>query len=187
MPATPHNHGKAAIMVGSGSGGALEFLGYTRNGADVTTEGFWIDVPGDELGGDSGPPIEIQYIAEMARVRLEMTKWDAVVLNKVMKRINLATKGTGILGEPGTFIFMNNYHFRLTVASPTDPRNYYIAIPRAPTQRNMGVRFAMKVMEFDCYANAQGVLWDNNVTGTIPSQAMQSQFSQPAVGPAAAA
>jgi hypothetical protein len=69
MTATPQNHGKATIRVNTGSAGVLETVGYTRNGADLTTEGFWIDVPGDENGGDSGPPIEIQYVGEMARVR----------------------------------------------------------------------------------------------------------------------
>ena len=46
-----------------------ELLGYTRNGADTTKEAYWLDVPGDENGGDDGPPIDVQYLGEIARVR----------------------------------------------------------------------------------------------------------------------
>ncbi len=163
MAATPQNHGKALIQVGTGSSGALETVGYTRNGADLTTEGFWIDVPGDENAGDSGPPIEIQYVGEMARVRIELTKFDQAIIDKIMRKLNTNSKTAGTIATPGTFVFMNNYAFRLLINTPTEPRNFPISVPRAPTQRNMGVRFAMKVLEFDCYQNSDGVLW-NKVT-----------------------
>ena len=160
MPATVHNHGLALIQVGTGSAGALETLGYTRNGADVSEEGFWIDVPGDENGGDSGDPIDIQYIGEMARVRLELTKFDQVILAKVMKRLNEDAKTAGTVGTVGHFVFLNASEFRLVINTPTDPKNFLRAVPRAPTQRNMGTRFTMKVVEFDCYKNSNGVLYN---------------------------
>lgn len=160
MTATVHNHGKATIKVDTGSSNALETLGYTRNGADVSEEGFFIDVPGDENGGDSGDPIDIQYIGEMARVRLELTKFDQTVLGKVMRRMNDALKTAGTIGTVGRFMFLNGLHFRLVIDSPTDPKNFYRAIPRAPTNRNMGTRFTMKVIEFDCYKNENGVLYN---------------------------
>ena len=63
-----HVAGLALIKISFGGSGYLE-LGYTRNGADITHEGFFLDVPGDENGGDEGPPIEIQFLGEIARVR----------------------------------------------------------------------------------------------------------------------
>ena len=50
-------------------GGAQASLGYTRNGVDITFEGFFLDVMGDETGGDDGPPIDRQYLGEIARIR----------------------------------------------------------------------------------------------------------------------
>jgi hypothetical protein len=161
MTATVHNHGKAQIKVGTGSEGALEILGYTRNGADVTEEGFFIDVPGDENGGDAGDPIDIQYLGEMARVRIELTKFDTSVVDKVQARLNTA-KTRGEIGTPGFFIFLNDVAFRLLINSPNNPQNFLRAVPRAPTQRNMGVRFTMIVMEFDCYKNDNGVLYNSS-------------------------
>lgn len=164
MAATPHNHGKATIKVNTGASAALETLGFTRNGGDVSEEAFWIDVPGDENGGDSGDPIDIQYIGEMARVRLELTKFDQAVLTKVMKRLNAAGKTAGTVGTVGRFVFLNSEFFRLVIDTPTDPKNFVRAVPRAPTNRNMGTRFTMKVIEFDCYKNDSGVLYDNTVS-----------------------
>lgn len=164
MATNPHNHGLATILVNTGSAGALETLGFTRNGADVSEEGFWIDVPGDENGGDSGDPIDIQYIGEMARVRLEFTKFDQAVLTKVMKRRLSATKTAGTVDTPGRFVFLNSEAFRLVVNTPTDPKNFLRALPRAPTQRNMGTRFTMKVLEFDCYKDGSGVLYNSTVS-----------------------
>jgi hypothetical protein len=134
MTATVHNHGKATISVDTGGGNTLEILGYTRNGADVTEEGFFVDVPGDENGGDAGDPIDIQYIGEMARVRLEMTKLDVAVMNKVMARLNLpgAPKSRGAIGTPGYFMFLNGAHLRGSlINTPTDPQNF---LPRRPAR-----------------------------------------------------
>lgn len=163
MAATVHNHGKATIKVNTGTSDALEIVGYTRNGADVSEEGFWIDVPGDENGGDSGDPIDIQYLGEMARVRIELTKFDQAVLSKVMKRLKDVAKVEGTVATPGTFVFLNSLAFRLVIDSPTNPKNFLRAVPRAPTQRNMGTRFTTKVLEFDCYKDANGVLHNSVV------------------------
>jgi hypothetical protein len=165
MAITVHNHGLASIKVGTGSAGALEALGFTRNGADVSEEGFWIDVPGDQLAGDSGPPIDIQYVGEMARVRLELTKFDTAILAKVMKRLNEVAKVTGAHGTIGRFLFLNALTYRLVIDTPTEPKNFLRAVPRAPTQRNMGTRFTMKVLEFDCYADDSGVIYNAVTTG----------------------
>ncbi len=167
MTATVHNHGKAQIKLSTGSGNSLEILGYTRNGADVSEEGFWIDVPGDENGGDAGDPIDVQYIGEMARVRIELTKFDTAVLNKVQARINnpSSPKTRGAIGTVGIFMFANALTYRLLINTATDPQNFVRCIPRAPTQRNMGTRFTMAVVEFDCYKNDSGVLYNSDVTG----------------------
>ena len=66
--------GLATIKIAAAVGSPLYTLGYTQNGAFITTEGYTVNVPGDENGGDDGPPIEIQSLGETARVRLEFTK-----------------------------------------------------------------------------------------------------------------
>jgi hypothetical protein len=82
------------------------------------------------------------------------------VIDKIMRKLNTTLKTAGTVYTAGTFVFMNSLHFRLLISTPTEPRNFYVAVPSGADQRNMGVRFAMKVLEFDCYQNENGVLWD---------------------------
>lgn len=158
MASTPRVAGAAQIKVGTGSDGALEELGYTRNGADIADEAYWLDIPGDENGGDAGPPIEIQYIGQTARVRLELTKYDTAVADKIACRVR-----GGTVGQPaaaGTLVFANSYDFRVLVNSPSYPQNFTRCVPRAPIEINKGTRFAVLVLEFEAYKDGNGVLYN---------------------------
>jgi hypothetical protein len=132
MAAIVQAYGLATIKVDCGAG--LETLGYTRNGAEENYEAFWIDVPGDQHGGDQGPPIEVQYLGEIARIRLEMTKYDEAVLDKVKARLRSGTAGT--VGTPGTLMFAGSKYIRVLIHSVSEPRNFPIAIVRSALAHN---------------------------------------------------
>lgn len=143
-------------------GGSLETLGYTRNGAEPTEEAFFIDVPGDENGGDEGPPIEIQYMGQIARIRVELTKFDVAVLAKVRKRIHTATLGTP--ATAGTLMFAGTKDFRLLLHSPNDPRNFPRVICRGAIESNNGTKWQSWSMEFEAHKDANGVLENTTTT-----------------------
>ena len=142
-------------------------LGFTRNGAEIRHEAHFADIPGDENGGDEGPPIEIVHLGEMVRVRLELTKYDATQALNVMARV----KG-GVAGQPpaaGTLMFANNKHRRVTLdtrigGNSTVPANFPRCIVREPIELNKGTKFSTLVIEFTAYKDPYtGVLWDANV------------------------
>lgn len=160
MAATVNNGGLASIKVDYGSGLAL--AGYTRNGADISEDVNMTDVPGDENGGDEGPPIEIQIMGETARVRLEMTKWDATVIAAIKARIRGGTAGTP--PTAGTMIFSGSKDFRLLVHSVNLPFNFPRAVPRSAIEMNNGTKYATMVIEFTCYKDANGVLYNQTTT-----------------------
>lgn len=148
-----------------------ELLGYTRNGADSTNEAFWLDVPGDQNGGDDGPPIDIQYLGEIVRVRLELTKWNETVADKIRARVKGATAGAP--AEVGTLMGRDSKSVRLTIDAPNLPRNYPRAIPRMPIEMNRGTKFSTLVCEFECHRDGYyeeggesgtGVLYDKTVS-----------------------
>jgi len=143
-----------------------EILGYTRNGADITKEAFFLDVPGDEHGGDDGPPIEIQYLGELCRVRLEMTKYDNTVADAVRRRCKDQTAGqpysNGVLA--GELMFGDAQYVRLTIDCPRQPRNFPVAVPRQPIELNRGTKYSTLICEFECHRNqSTGILYDANV------------------------
>lgn len=159
--------GLADIQVDTGTSNTMERLGFTRNGVDVTNEGFFLDVPGDERGGDDGPPIDVIQMGEIARIRIEMTKYDQTIVDKVRARVygNIVAAGVLSPSPAGTLMFGNS--FRLLINSVNDPRNYLIAFPRMPHERNFGTKWATLVMEFEAHENAAGVLENADITGAV--------------------
>jgi hypothetical protein len=138
-----------------GSQAANSILGYSRNGIDITHEGFFLDVPGDYYGGDDGPPIEIQYLGEISRVRMELTKWDMAVLAAVRARIRGNASVPGTLNTAGRLMFAGDEFFGLLIDVPDDAYRigWDIAIPRMPIEENRGTKFSTLIMEWECHGN----------------------------------
>jgi hypothetical protein len=153
-----HIAGAALIKVGTGSAGALEELGYTRNGANIRPEGYFLNVPGDQNGGDDGPPIEVIYMGETARVRIELTKFDSAIADKIACRVRGGTAGTP--AAAGTAMFAGDYTVRVLVSTTNAPINFLRCIPREPVEINKGTKFSTLVFEFEAHKNAAGVLYN---------------------------
>jgi hypothetical protein len=154
--------GLAEVYVEVGS--TMTLLGYTRNGAEVTKEGQWLDVPCDSNGGDEGPPADVQFLGEIARIRVELTKWDSTVANTVLKRSKAAAVTAGEPMDAGTLMFASNA-MRVCIKTANNPRNFPRAIPRQPVEINRGTKFSTLVCEFEAHKDANGVLYDASVSG----------------------
>ena len=87
--------GPTRILVKGAS--TAQFLGYTIEGVDINTEAFHLNVHGDQHGGDAGPPIDVQYLGQIAHVRCEFSKWDAPVAFELQARTQ-AVVDDGIVG-----------------------------------------------------------------------------------------
>jgi len=149
--------GPALVKVDTGVAGALEDLGYSINGVEITETVLETDVPGDQNGGDEGPPIDIQYLGQIDRVRMELSKYDIAVADKIRARLLGGT--AGVIGTPGTLIAGTSVFYRLLILPTTNPRNYVAAIPREPIEVNRGTKFSRLVLEFECHAFS-GTLWN---------------------------
>lgn len=155
--------GLTAVKVDTGSANALELLGYSRDGVDAEYEGYFSDVPGDQNGGESGPPIDVQFMGEIAIVRLELTKWDTAVAAKIRPRTYGGTAGTPT--TPGSLMFQGSLSYRLLLHSATTiPQNFPRAFPRHRFVINRGTRFSRLVCEFECHKNASGVLYNETTS-----------------------
>jgi hypothetical protein len=134
-------------------------LGQTRNYAEVTHEAFFLDVPGDANGGDDGPPIEVQYLGEISRVRCELTKWDKTTADVVRRRSKAQTTA-GTPGTAGTLMFGGTNVMRLLLNNANDVRNFNRAIPRMPIEIGRGTKYSTLVCEFECHKDSNGVLYN---------------------------
>ena len=146
--------GLASIKIAAGAG-ALELLGYSENGVEITEQGFSLPVHGDENGGDAGPPIDIQDMGEMHIVRMLLTKYDEAVLNKIRARLAAGTAGTPNLA--GTLAFASANLYRLLIHSVNRPRNYFAATFLETREINKGTKHSKALVIAQCYSTGPGV------------------------------
>ena len=153
--------GPALIKTGTGSADALESLGYSIDGIQIAENGYFDDVPGDQNGGTAGPPIDVQYMGEIHRIRMELSKWDIAVAAKLFPKLKGGT--AGVIGTPGTLIAGSSSYYRLLIVPTSNPRNYLAAIPRGAIEINKGTRFSRLVLDFECHAFS-GTLYNETTT-----------------------
>ena len=145
--------------------GNLLTLGEQMDMTDVERRAFWHNVPGDRHGGPQGPPIEVQYLGEIAIIRIELSRWDPDVWDTLQKRKAIATKGKTLLTEVGTLMLAST-PIRLLLHSTTRPENYPCCILREAIQYGMGTKFSTAVAQFEAHRMpatgwaAEGVLQD---------------------------
>lgn len=152
--------GKALVKVDTGTSNALESLGYSINGIEISDEPFYSDVPSDENGGDEGPPIDVQYFGSVATIRMELSRWDSAVAAKVFPFLYGGTAGTQ--GTPGAL--MSNNSFRLVIEPTSDPRNYPIAFPSEPIELNKGTKYSRLAITWKAYGFTNSLLWNTTTT-----------------------
>ena len=173
--------GAALVKTDSGTASALESLGYSINGIEVTEEMLTEDVNADQNGGEGGPPVDVQDFGHIARIRMELSWWDFAVANRIRQRLN--PNGTvqspvvaaGVSPIPGSLLFAAAYTYRLLILpSGTVPggisgtggaMNFLKAIPRDPYVINIGTKFARLIFDWIAYPPVGGgTLWNTTTT-----------------------
>lgn len=167
MAATIIVDGACLIKIDTGAANALETLGYSMEGVTIQEKGFYDDVPGDQNGGSAGPPIDIQHHGQIHTVQMDLSKIDDAIWRKMQARINLikaaALSITASYGTPSPAgVLMSALGFRLCLISPTNPRNYLLAIPRGDMGSNKGTKYRRQSIVWECHALA-GVMFNETV------------------------
>ena len=159
MPVTIQVDLAALIQIASPASGVLESLGYTMNGGEITERLFPYNVHSDENGGDAGPPVDIQYMGEMHIIRLLLTRYDEVVINKI--RAGLAGGTAGTPGAAGSLYFQELKAWRLLINTINRPRNYTRVVFTEPKELNKGTKHSQALVVAHAYKDANGVLYNS--------------------------
>jgi len=152
--------GPVNVYVAGPANGTLLDLGYTENGVEVHEQPYFYDVHGDENGGDSGPPIDTQYMGEVHVIRMTLTKFNPVTARAIKVRVAGSTPGTP--ATPGTVMFQAGKEYRL-VLDCFDGRNYTRVVFREPIEINKGTKHSKLLIVGTAYKDATGVIY--NTTG----------------------
>jgi hypothetical protein len=153
-------------MVDTDNSHALASLGYCRDGAIIRFNGFFVDVPSDDAGGESGPPADLQYLGETANVTLELTKFDATVASTIVPRVWGGTAGqpAAPTGNSNTLMFQGSLSYRLVLVTGAAPYNFPRVVFREPHEINRGAKYSTWRLEATAYRNGSGILWNNNTS-----------------------
>lgn len=151
MSAAVQVAGACLVRTGTGSAAALEDFGYSINGVQITERVLSVDVPGDQNGGDEGPPIDKQYLGEIHIIRLELSKYDSAVAAKIGTKLRGGSAGA--IGTPGSLWGAGGFGYRLLLTATNFTRNYLNAIPCGePIELNAGTKFTRLILNFECHA-----------------------------------
>ncbi len=155
--------GAARIYIDAGQGSGLSLLGYTRDGVTIREVIYQEDVKGDQNGGESGPPIDVQHFGEHHEIETELVTVDMTFLATVKAKVNNGTPG--ILPTAGSLMVSAGlYHRLLIYPVGSNPRNYLCAFPRQPLELNKGSKHTRHRVSWFCMAPTVGGTIYNTTT-----------------------
>lgn len=148
--------------------GALVELGYTRNGVNLNFDHYFLDVPGDEHGGDDGPPIEVQWLGAICRIRCEFTKYDENVYEFMAARV--ASESYGAIGgyDVGHLMFSNVSTTRVllisTIGGAQEVINFPMTFIRSAIEINHSSKYSSPIIEFEAHKSINSPFPLHNTT-----------------------
>lgn len=163
--------GLVDIQVANPWSGPLKQLGHSTDGISVSERTFYDDIHGDRNGGQSGPPVEIQFLGKIASIRLRLSTFNRLCAEQLRTRGGVvANAGRIDQCEIGKFLLHPGRAMRLTLHTklPEDTMNFYACILRDAVEHNMGTKhteyhFAFEAHRAPCsFGGYQGILWDRN-------------------------
>lgn len=153
--------GPCQVWVDTGSARALEFLGWSVNGVTIEQTTFQGEIHSDENGGDQGPPSDYQLFGHQHRISMELSKFQAAVLNKLDGRYNPNVTGADV----GMLLSCSQATFRLLLKAPNFVRNYPTTIIPDPIELGpVGSNASRARITFIARAALDGTLWNETTT-----------------------
>lgn len=156
--------GKVTVKVDTTGGGTTETLGECLDMAETTDQAFYHDVHGDSHGGPQGPPIDIQFLGRIIRVRCELSRYDQDVADKIRARLRsngAALAGTVQTADIGALMIQDNKTMRVVLANTNNPLNFLTCIVREPIELPVGTKFSSLMFEFEAHRNqSTGVIYN---------------------------
>lgn len=82
--------GPMQTWVNSGASGAMELLGWTRNGLSIQEQAVMADLKSDYDGGEQGIAGDFQFLGYSHTIDCELSRFDPLVLGKLERRFNVS-------------------------------------------------------------------------------------------------
>lgn len=146
--------GEVDIKIATPSdGGTLTQLGTAYDMIQVQKQAFWHDVHSDRNGGPQGPPVEVQFLGEIAMVRFQLSNVNPTGYALLKKWGSAtATAGTVLQSEVGALqLKTKGVRLLLETAAAGDIRNFVCCLPRQPIELGIGTKYSQVSFGFTAY------------------------------------
>ena len=145
------------------SGDALVAFGYTINGVEYSEEPFYSEVHGDEHGGDEGPPIDWQFLGQLAFIRMTLTKFEKSIFEACKARIrtlaqNVGNEGTITAATIGMLLLGDSEYLGVDIdcaKTTTYSRGWPTCLCTGAVEINVGTKAVHAVLEFTAFRDTR--------------------------------
>ena len=148
MPAAYHVQGPALIKTGTGAAGALESLGYSEDGVEISVREYREPVRTDVAG--PAVPADLQHMGADAIIRARLSAYDLGVLVKVRKRHDATADGQ--LPTLGRLVGTAGDAFKPVIAGADEVWRVPTAILREAQDTKLGTRYTVWSLTFYAWA-----------------------------------
>lgn len=157
-------YGLSVVSIAKGVGGSYSELGTTQDGVMLSAEHFTHPIKNDENGGQEGPPVEIQTLGRIDRVRCELTKYDSAQAAILEALVAGASTVNGTPEAAGVLLFAGDKSYKVKIVSTapgtvtTVTREYKrCVIHRAEHAR--GTKASTFVIEFEGHKDSNSTVF----------------------------
>lgn len=138
-------HGPLYIQTGTGTNTALETLGLSLDGADITITRHKREIKSDASGN---APADLQHFNATGRIDIALATWDSAVLTKVLQQAEASTT-EGQSGAMGALIGTGSFAHSLYLPSSTDDPWYFPTVTlMEPDRVKSGSEQSIKRLSF---------------------------------------
>lgn len=162
-------NGSALVYTGTGTGGALELLGYTTDGVQIRVTENVEPIITDLFGPQT--PQDFQHMGMVAEITAPLIAVDRAVLAKVTGKSNRTAVGQ--VGTPGLVLGVTGHAFRVAISSVFDsPWSFSTCIVRPGFDTRLAVKaqpfniqfFAWPYASYLATSGKDHVLWTRSLS-----------------------
>ena len=153
--------GKTEISTATPSAtGTVTELGTAIDMIEPEERVFLHNVPSDAHGGPQGPPVEVQWLGQMAIIPIRMSVWDSTQVD-ILRKGHHAALGVIADGEIGSLLFGDGTttytgSHRLLLNNTGAPINFTNCIIREPISASRGTKFSECNIIFEAHRAPPG-------------------------------
>lgn len=156
--------GYCEVYADTGADRALDNVGVTINGVQFVEQRFHSPVPGDENGGEEGPPVDKQFMGAVDLIQCDLSKVNETAIEVIRERA-MASTSSGSIGTPGSLLIAGGFYTRILVVSSGFVRNYPICLLGEPIAFSTGTKYSRTRVAGEAHRNiSTGLLWNQTQT-----------------------